>query len=268
MLVLGLAVGAYAALVGTVYLTQRRIIYPAPRTVIRPEIEDASLEHIPVPGAPATVGLYFAAANEAPTVLHFHGNGEQIADLIGLGRAMRARGLSFFAMEYPGYGVALGAPSEEANYAAAEASIGYLKARHGVTSDRLVLEGQSLGTGIAIEMARRGHGSRLILLSPYTSMVDMGKLTLPIFPNELLVHERYLNLSKAPDVRHPTLVIHGTLDEIIPASMGVRVAEALPRAELRLIEGGRHNDLFVTSGRQVLDTIENFCTKAPKVPKP
>jgi len=260
MVVLGLALGAYAALVGTVYLAQRRIIYPIPGIVIRPDAEDASLEEVPVPGARPTVGLHFAGPAGAPTVLHFHGNGEQIGDLIALGRAMRQRGLGFFAMEYPGYGIAEGAPSERAHYAAAVASIEHLRLRHGVSNDRLVLEGQSLGTGVALEMARRGHGSRLILLSPYTSMVDMGKLTLPIFPNELLVHDRYLNLDKAPSVTLPTLVIHGTDDEVIPASMGVRLAKALPHAELHLIEGGRHNDLFVVRGRQLLDAIQRFCT--------
>lgn len=257
MLVLGLAVGAYAALVGTVYLAQRRIIYPIPSTVIRPEAEGTSVEQVPVPSAANTVGLHLVGAPDAPTLLHFHGNGEQLGDLIALGRAIQARGLGFFAVEYPGYGVAEGAPSEQANYAVAEASIEYLKARHGVAGHRLVLQGQSLGTGVALEMARRGHGERLILLSPYTSMVDMGKLTLPIFPGDL-IHDRYLNLEKAPYVSQPTLVIHGTHDEVIPVNMGVRVAEALPRAELRLVDGGRHNDLFVSSGRQVLDTIERF----------
>jgi len=258
MLVLAIAVGAYAALVGAVYVAQRRIIYPVPGRVIQPNTEDASLEEISVPGAHNTVGLYFAGAPGAPTLLHFHGNGEQIADLIALGRAVQARGLGFFAMEYPGYGIAEGAPSEPTNYAAAEASIQHLQARHGVTRDKLVLQGQSLGTGVAVEMARRGHGARLILLSPYTSMVDMGKLTLPVFPGDL-IHDRYLNLEKAPAVSQPTLVIHGTHDEVIPVSMGVRVADALPHAELRLVDAGRHNDLFVASGRQVLDTIERFC---------
>jgi len=268
MLVVGFALGAYAALVGTVYLAQRRLIYPVPSMVIRPEAADATLEQVQVPSALATVGLHFEAAAEAPTVLHFHGNGEQIADLIALGRAVRARGLGFFAMEYPGYGVAEGAPSEAANYAAAEASIEHLKQRHGVTNDKLVLEGQSLGTGIALEMARRGHGVRLILLSPYTSMVDMGKLALPIFPGDL-IRDRYQNLEKAPSIEQPTLVLHGTDDEVIPVRMGQRVAEALPRAELRLIEGGHHNDLFVVSGRQILDAIQRFCTDpSPRPTRP
>ena len=109
MLVLGLAVGAYAALVGTVYLAQRRLIYPIPGTVIQPEAEDASLEQVPVPGTRGTVGLYFAAAPDAPTLLHFHGNGEQIADLIALGRALREAPMRWVVAGAAGGGLLLGA---------------------------------------------------------------------------------------------------------------------------------------------------------------
>lgn len=258
MLFLGLFVGAYATLVGTVYFCQRRIIYPAPRTVVEPRIDDAQLEQVLVPGANPVVGLHFKAPPGAPTVLHFHGNGEQIADLIALGRALVARGFGFFAMEYPGYGVAEGSPSEQANYRAAEATIGHLTRQHGIGADQLILQGQSLGTGIAVEMALRGYGNKLILISPYSSMVDMGKLTLPIFPNELLVHDRYLNLAKAPRVTQPTLVAHGTDDEVIPVRMGRSVAEALPNARLLIVEGAHHNDLFIHRGRQLLDELASF----------
>ena len=134
-----------------------------------------------------------------------------------------------------------------------------------MTNDKLILEGQSLGTGIALEMARRGHGVRLILLSPYTSMVDMGKLTLPIFLGDL-IRDRYQNLEKAPGIEQPTLVMHGTDDEVIPVRMGQRVAEALPHAELHRIDGGHHNDLFVVSGRQILDAIQRFCTAPSNAP--
>ena len=258
MYLLGLALGAYATLVGAVYLGQRRIMYPAPRIVSKPAIGDASLESIEVPGATPVVGLHFKAQSDAPTLLHFHGNGEQIADLIAIGRALHARGLGFFAMEYPGYGLAAGTPSEPANYLAAESTLAHLHERHGIAKHDVVLQGQSLGTGIAIEMARRGYGKRLVLISPYTSMIAMGKLTLPIFPNEWLVHDRYLNAEKAPKIAQPSLVIHGTDDEVIPATMGQRIAELLPNARLLSVAGGRHNDLFVVQGRQLLDAICEF----------
>lgn len=262
MYLLGLALGAYATLVGAVYLGQRRIMYPAPRIVSKPAVDDAALESIAVPGSPPTFGLHFKAGSGAPTVLHFHGNGEQLADLIALGRAVRARGLGFFAMEYPGYGLAAGSPSEAANYLAAEAALSHLREQHGIATDDVVLQGQSLGTGIAIEMAHRGYGRRLVLISPYTSMVAMGKLTLPIFPNEWLVHDRYLNAEKAPELTRPALVIHGTDDEVIPAHMGQRIAELLPNARWLSVAGGRHNDLFVIQGQKLLDTICEFARAA------
>lgn len=263
MFILGIVAGAYATLIGAVYLGQRRIMYPAPRTVLNPRVDDAELEEIPVPGTAAVVGLHFKAPSGSPTLLHFHGNGEQIADLIGLGRALRARGLGFFAMEYPGYGIAEGEPSESANYAAAEATLEHLRARHAIDEHQLILQGQSLGTGVAMEMARRGHGRKLILISPYTSMVAMGKLTLPIFPNEWLVHDRYLNDRKAPSIAHPALVVHGTRDEVIPFQMGRRIAELLPNARLFAVQGGRHNDLFVIRGRQLLDEVSQLAFDEP-----
>ena len=263
MFLFGVLAGAYAALVGAIYLGQRRIMYPAPSMVVRPEIEDARLETIDVPGSTPVFALHFTAPGDAPTVLHLHGNGEQLADLIGLGRAMHQAGFGFFALEYPGYGVDhLGKPSEEANYAAGEAALDHLEKKHGVSRHEVVLQGQSLGTGIAVELARRGHGKLLVLISPYTSMVDMGKLTVPIFPNEWLVHDRYENLRKAPSIDLPALVVHGTNDEVIPHSMGERVARALPRARFVSVPGGHHNDLFVIEGKTLVQTLRSFILQA------
>jgi alpha-beta hydrolase superfamily lysophospholipase len=259
MFLFGVLAGSYAALVGAIYLGQRRIIYPAPSLVVEPTIDDADLETVEVPEAPPVYGLHFHAPEGAPTILHFHGNGEQLADLIGLGRALRSAGLGFFALEYPGYGVARkGKASEEANYAAGEAAVRHIEKQHGLLSRDLVLQGQSLGTGIALELARRGHGRKLVLISPYTSMVAMGKLAVPIFPGDWLIRDRYENLKKAPDLELPVLVVHGTLDEVIPHSMGDRVSHAIPKARFVSVAGGHHNDLFVLHGRTLMETIRSF----------
>jgi fermentation-respiration switch protein FrsA (DUF1100 family) len=152
----------------------------------------------------------------------------------------------------------LGVTSEQANYAAAEATLDHLEREHAISRKELVLQGQSLGTGVAVELARRGYGGMLVLISPYTSMVDMGKLTVPLFPGEWLIHDRYESLKKAPDLELPVLVVHGTLDEVIPHSMGERVASAIPKARFVSLPGGHHNDLFVMHGRTLLHTIREF----------
>jgi hypothetical protein len=258
MAFVGVALGAYALLVGAAYLGQRFILYPAPPFAVTPDAPEATLERIEVPGAAPTLALHFAAVDGAPTIVHFHGNGEQLADLVALGRRLRSAGLGVLHVEYPGYGLVGGSPSEDATYAAAEAALVHLKSRYGVADDRIVLQGQSLGCGIAVEMAARGHGSRLILISPFTSVVDVGKKVMPIVPVGLLVRDRYDNAAKAPRVGHPALVIHGTRDRVVPFEMGSRLSALLPHARLVTVPGGGHNDLFARSAAPVLSAIVEF----------
>ena len=105
-------------------------------------------------------------------VVHFHGNGSNIEREQWFADVWRAHGFGFLAVEYPGYD-GVGEPTEAGLFAAAEKAVARLEARVG--RDNVVLEGQSLGTGVAVHLAALGHGSRLLLLSPYTSIVDVYK---------------------------------------------------------------------------------------------
>jgi pimeloyl-ACP methyl ester carboxylesterase len=109
----------------------------------------------------------------------------------------------------------------------------------------VALVGFSLGTGVAAEMARQGRGATLTLVSPYTSMVAMGQRVLPWLPVALLLPDKFDTLSKARDIKVPTLVAHGELDEVVPFAMGKRVAAAITGATFMPFAGGHHGDLFV-----------------------
>jgi pimeloyl-ACP methyl ester carboxylesterase len=249
----GFALVLYAGLAALAFLCQRTLMYPAPSNPVEPRAEGATLERIEGPGGTTVYALYAPAARGAPTIVHFHGNGEDLAAQGWFVDAMRAAGLGAFPVEYPGYGWAQGAPlGEDAIYASAEAALVYLETKLGVCRDAIVLQGQSLGTGVAAEMARRGHGAKLVLVSPYTSMVDMAALVTPFLPVRWLVRDRYDTLRKAPALDLPTLVIHGTSDEVIPFEMGRLVAARLPKAEFVSIPDGHHADLFFRSGREAL----------------
>ena len=78
-------------------------------------------------------------------------------------------------MGYPGYGLAAVGqdPSEKGMYAAAETTLAHLHRKLGVPRERTVLQGQSLGLGVAVEMVMRGHSTRLVLITPYTSVVEV-----------------------------------------------------------------------------------------------
>lgn len=192
----------------------------------------------------------------ARTVVVFHGNAEAMTHSTWLGDALRARGLGALLVEYRGYGVsaASGDPSEEGLYADAEAALEALRAR-GVDPARTVLFGYSLGSGVAAEMAHRGRASALVLVAPFTSVPAVVTDVAPIFPARLVVRDAFDTLSKAHDIRMPTLVIHGDRDQVVPFWMGKKLSEEVPGARFIAVPGGRHGDLFGLDRERLLAAI-------------
>jgi alpha-beta hydrolase superfamily lysophospholipase len=235
----------YLALCVLVFVRQREMLFPVPPGAREPKLPGASLLRIPGPERSTVYAFHVPAPEGAPTVVHFHGNGEQLADTAWLAQRFQEAGLGFYAVEYPGYGLAAGqGPSEKGIYAAAEAALTHLHETLGVPRERTVLQGQSLGSGVAVEMAKRGHGARLVLISPYTSITEIGARIFPLLPASLLVRDPFDSATKAPGLRLPVLIVHGTRDEVIPVDMGQRLGTLFPNASVRLLEGRSHNDVF------------------------
>jgi uncharacterized protein len=258
-LLLALGGAAVAASLGGCSIT-RSLVFPAPGQVRTPSAGDGELLRIPAPEG-EVVALHAPPADDAAsTVVLFHGNGEQIADVVPLARELRAAGLGALLVEYPGYGLAGGSPSEPAIYAAAEAALGVLRAR-GVPPSRTVLFGQSLGSGVATEMAARGHGASLVLVSPFTSLTNVASRLAPPLLVRLLLRDRFDSASKAPGVRLPVLIIHGENDTLVPADMGRTLAGLFPDARLELIATGEHNDLFSRHNRRVTSLVVAFASR-------
>src|SRR5258708_30716220 len=91
----------------------------------------------------------------------------------------------------------------------------------------IVLWGMSLGTGVAVEMATRGRGAALVLVAPFTSIPDAAARIAPILPVGLLIGDRFDNLSKAPRLNIPTVVVRGTADDVAPFAIGELRAAAI-----------------------------------------
>jgi fermentation-respiration switch protein FrsA (DUF1100 family) len=236
----------------------------SPRFVFRGAGADARAHRVPPGFALLTAGardgvavhaLDLPAPPGARTLVHFHNNRETAADAADLARSLHARGLGVLLVEYRGYGLSGGAePSEEGLYDDAEAALDRLAAR-GVGPERVVLWGTSLGTGVAAEMARRGRGAALVLVTPYTSIPDVVTAAAPFVPGRLLLSQRFDTLGKTAEIRVPTLVIHGDADEIVPFWMGRRLASAIAGARLLRVEGGHHGDLFLREPDRLLGAI-------------
>jgi pimeloyl-ACP methyl ester carboxylesterase len=255
----------YAALALVARALYPRILYPAPQADAHAPGEGKLLTLRARDGV-AVHATELALPAGAPVLVYFHGNGVVMGDVLWMGREFVRRGLGVVVCEYRGYGLSAGpAPGEEGLYLDAEAVLDDLAAR-GVDRARVTLFGESLGTGVAAEMAARGRGAGLVLVTPYTSITDMGEHVtagLPILPVRLLMRERLATLDKAPRITIPTLVLHGTDDEVVPYAMGRRLAEALPRARLVTVPGGHHNDVFLGPGARFFDEVAGFVRSPP-----
>jgi uncharacterized protein len=233
----------YAVLCLAGCFAYRALLFPAPRDEAPEPPPEASILTVRSGDGVSVPALHFPAPPGAPTLVHFHGNGETIRTGTSFGRALASRGIGVLLVEYRGYGAAPGDPGEEAFYRDAEAALAAL-VESGVRNEDIVLSGTSLGTGVAAEMAARGHGARLVLVTPYTSIPAVAGRLVPILPMSVIVADRFDTLGKAGRIRQATLVIHGDEDELIPYEMGKAVTAAIAGARLVTVPGGHHNDLF------------------------
>ncbi|MGO8998566.1 MAG: alpha/beta hydrolase, partial [Polyangiaceae bacterium] len=245
-LVAGGLAGLYGAASALGHLGYRVILYPARHVDDTPPPRGARLLELRAADGVLVHAMELPVPNAPMMVVYFHGNGEVIGDDVWMAERIAAQGLSVTLVEYRGYGRSYGAgsPSEDGLYADAEAVLDDLAAR-GVGADKIVLWGVSLGTGIAVEMARRGRGGSVVLVAPYTSIPDVASRVAPLLPMRLLIGDRFDNLAKAPSLSVPTVVVHGARDEVIPVAMGERVAAAIRGSRFERVEGGHHMDCFL-----------------------
>jgi len=239
MVLLLVLAAAYVGLCAALFFVQRSLVFPAPRE----RATSGTTPIVEVPGG--TPMLWSSADDRGPVVVHFHGNGEQIGSLGWLGEHLARTHVSFAAVEYPGYPGAPGAPSESSIVAAAERALRHLTGPMGIARERIVLSGQSLGTGVAVRLAANGWGTRLVLLSPYTSMTAIADQGIyRVFPVRLLMRDRFDSGSLASRIAIPVLVLHGNRDGVVPFALGRALAETFPHARLVEVPDAGHNDLW------------------------
>ncbi len=249
--------GALNVLARTRY---RSFLYPAPKFDHAKLPENARpLDLRAADGVRVRAAFFDATSRENPapmTLALFHGNGEALGQLIPLAACFVRLGVSVALLEYRGYGKSFGEakPTEAGLYADARCLLHWLDSQ-GIGPTRITALGISLGTGVATQMAHEHRVGTLVLVTPYTSIPAMVRRFAPFLPTKLLVGDRYDTLTKAPSIARPTLVIHGTEDELIPYKMGATLAATFPHATLRTVLHGHHNDLFAKAPELVNEIV-------------
>lgn len=200
---------------------------------------------------PRLHGWFFPAATNSPrreqVLLHCHGNGGNVSHRLGVADALLSSGVGVLLFDYRGYGRSEGHPSEEGTYRDAQAAYGWLREK-GIAATNILVFGESLGGGVAVELARREAVGGLILQSTFTSVPDLGAELFPFLPVKWLGRIRYDTLAKLPRVEVPVLLMHSREDTLIRFAHAERNFGAA-RDPKRLVEiAGDHND-FLEAGR-------------------
>lgn len=205
------------------------------------------------------VGLLLRASDpEAPSLVYFHGNAESAGRNLDLGLALQKRGCSVFLAEFRGFGGVGGEPSQTGLFLDGEAALGVVERELGVSPARVVLCGRSLGSGVASGLAGRGRGRRVILLSPYTSIVDVASRMAPRPLAWLAVRDPLDSRRALTERSVPLLVFHGDRDGVVPYPLGKELAAAAG-GELVTLPGVGHNDLLAPPhGAAILDRWATF----------
>jgi pimeloyl-ACP methyl ester carboxylesterase len=252
------AMTLYVAFVFVMSLTFRALLYPAPVDLGGPQPAQAELRVLRAKDGKTVHALHFRTLGSQRTLVHFHGNGDTIRAMGGVASDLQRHGFDVVLVEYRGYGSSRdqGPPSEKGLYLDAEAALDALAAE-GASAERVILWGTSLGTGIATEMATRGRGRALILVTPYTSIPAIVDRAAPgLLPARIIARDRFDNLGKAKSIRVPTLIAHGDADEVVPYDMGVELSRAIVGARLVAVPGARHGDVYVRG--RLVDLIADW----------
>ena len=204
----------------------------------------------------------------APTVIHFHGNGEVISDYLpGFADLLLGLGVNLVLAEYRGYGGSTGRPTMSALLDDAEAVLDAIA----VAPERVIPFGRSMGSYPAIHLAGRHRVAGLVVESGIAD--PMERILVRVTPEEIATTRAALEaevralLDPAPKLarhRGPTLVLHAIRDSLLDATHGVRLAEwaGSDDKELVLFPRGDHNDVFAENRDAYLRALRELVTRA------
>ena len=250
-----------------VWAFQRTLIYFPLDHV--PSPSDVGLTDVETVTFPTEDGLVLSgwfvpsrAAAVAGTVIVFNGNAANRAYRAPLAATLRSQGFQVLLFDYRGYGGNGGGPTEPGLVADARAARAYLLGRVDVDASRLVYFGESLGAAVAIALAVEHGPAAMVLRSPFTSLVDVGRVHYPFLPVALLLRDRFASLETIRDVKCPVLVIAGDRDRIVPVSQSRRLYDAVraPK-DLVIIAGADHNGPELGAGEEMMAVVVRFLSK-------
>ena len=223
--IFGLILIVYLIVTLGLYIFQRKLLYyPNFDSDIKGDGLSHSFENINIKTKDNInlKGWFHLKDLKKKTILFFHGNAGTLDNRIYKLNFLGNLDVNFLIIAWRGYSGSSGKPSEFGLYQDAKSALNWLNSK-GITDDKIILYGESLGTSVAIEVGQNRDFAGIILEAPFTSMIDIGKKYYPIFPVKLLLKDKYVSKNKIKNVKSPVLVLHGKEDKIVPFYMGKKI---------------------------------------------
>jgi fermentation-respiration switch protein FrsA (DUF1100 family) len=243
-----IAIAIYVVLVGLMYFFQRGLMYFPDRVRTTPEaagFPQASEQTLTTEDGERVLVWHVPPRGERPVVIYFQGNGGGLNLRVTRFQSLVADGTGLIALSYRGYGGSSGSPSEEGLIADARAA--YKFAVEHYAPSRLVLWGESLGTGVAVALAAERPVGKVVLQSPFTSTVDVGAAAYWFVPVRLLMKDQFRSDERIGRVSAPVLVMHGERDRVVPFRFGERL--------FSLVQSDKRFVRFADGGHDSLDAL-------------
>jgi len=243
LLLIGAAI--YLVLVAVMYLAQRSLMYfpetlrTAPAQAGLPKAEEVTLD---TADGERVIVWHIAPRGDQAVILYFHGNGGALRNRVDRYRALTQDGAGLVVLSYRGYGGSSGRPSEAGLIEDARTAYAFAAQRY--PEARLVLWGESLGTGVAVALAAERKVARVVLEAPFLSAVSVAASVYPFVPVRFLMKDQFRSDLRIGDVAAPVLIVHGDRDNVIPIESGEQLFGLIagPKRFLR-IPGAGHEDL-------------------------
>ena len=242
-----IAVAVYGTLVALMFTFQRTLLYhpsaglmdPAAHGL--PEMRRVTLE---TDDGLLLTSWHKEAGGGRQTLVYFHGNAGHIGHRASKVKPYLDAGYGVLLVGYRGYGSNPGSPTEENLLLDGKAALDFL-GRENVPISKIVLYGESLGTGVAVALAQNKGINALILEAPFSSIADVAAQHYFYVPARHLVKDKYNSVSRIKNVDAPLLLIHGQRDRIVPWKFGkILFDHARKPKEHFSIPEASHNNLY------------------------
>jgi fermentation-respiration switch protein FrsA (DUF1100 family) len=250
------SVGAYVLFAGILFGCQRSLLYHPNQALPDPAeygLKGVSIERIDVNGQHKLFTWWRRPESmDRPVIVYFHGNAGHLGHRAEKIRPYVDAGYGVLLVSYRYNAGAGGSPSEEALYDDGRAAMTYLKHK-GVSLERTVIYGESLGVAVAVAMAVENPVGAVVLESPYSSIAAVAQSHYWYLPTKFLVLDKFDVAAKIERIGAPLLIVHGERDRIIPVKFGRALLERAKEPKVgRFLPEAGHNDLYEHGAASVI----------------